>query len=136
MLDVKKLFTKILTAIKDTGWTDVTLTSDFTTYSTATPPVNVLRYRKIGKLVELNGAIKPTRAITGGGDSVTIGTLPTGYRPSSSVQAICQGSSRAVWLLVIGTGGGVTFSRYRDETGYVDTTNGTWLPIHVTFMID
>lgn len=120
----------------DSDWQSVTFTSDFANYSTATPPANPLQYRRVGKIVELTGAAKPTRVITGSADTVTICTLPSGYRPAQTVYEICHGSGTDTWLLTISAAGNVMFSRYERDKSYYDTTANTWLPIHAVFFTD
>lgn len=95
-----------------------------------------IQYRKIGKIVEVRGVVKPTKIITGSADNHTIFTLAEGYRPSEYIYERCQGSGSYSWLLSITTGGIVRFSRYNDGTKYVDASTSSWLPFHVTFFVD
>lgn len=95
-----------------------------------------IQYRKIGKIVEIRGVVKPTKAIPGSSDNHTIFTLMEGYRPSKYIYEVCQGTGACSWLLSITTGGVVRFARYNDGTKFVDTTVSTWLPFHVTFFVD
>ena len=117
------------------GWIYPTLTSSFTMYGEDSA-ANLPRYRKDGRMVEVRGIVTPTSTITGGDDFVTIFTLPNGYRPSSPIYVICQGSGNCVWLLRVGSNGDVGFSRYRkfgSTTTYVDAPVNTWLPFQVTY---
>lgn len=120
----------------DSGWQSVTFTSDFANYSSANPPGTPVRYRRIGKRVELTGTARPTRTITGSADHVTMFTLASGFRPPNTVYGVMHGSTRNIWLITINTNGTVTFSRYGGYDAYVDVTNTTWLPIHISFFID
>lgn len=113
------------------GWIEFPLAGDFVEYGSSHTPV----YRKVGNLVELSGSIKPSAEIAGSSDKVTIGTLPSGYRPKVQIGVVCQGSSRAVWLLDITSNGVVSFSRYRDETGYITASTSVWLNFHVMFFV-
>lgn len=116
----------------DSGWIRPELTSDFSDYSSA----QYARYRKIGNIVQVSGAVQPTVSIEGGIDSITMFTLPDGYRPSVNNTFICQGSGSAIWLLAISQDGVVTFSRYRNETGYINATTDAWLTFSATYFVD
>lgn len=120
--------------VNDSGWITPTLTSDFTFYADNS---NALKYRKIGKMVEIRGAVKPTKTITGDSTQHLIFTLPEGFRPSFySVDILCQGSNYNSWLCEIKTDGNVYFSRYRDLANYYNVSSAHWLPIHATFFVD
>ena len=118
---------------EDSGWQTASLTGDFKAYqdnSKYTP-----RYRKIGKVVEIEGVVSPTKTLTGSGTQVTIFTLPTDFMPSESRYAVCQGSGINRWVLQVNTNGTVTFSRY-GKADYTDINAGDWLPFNITYMID
>ena len=54
------------------------------------------RYRKWGNVVNFKGAFKPTAEVAAGG-SLTLGTLPTDYRPTGQkIDVLCQGSGSNV----------------------------------------
>lgn len=118
--------------IHDSGWITATLTSNFTYYGSDTVP----KYRKVGKMVEVIGAVKSKSAIAGSTTQYTIFTLPQGYRPSTPIVGICQGSGTNIWTLRIDTNGVVSFERYRSGTSYAATSTSTWLPFHVMFFVD
>ena len=116
----------------DSGWQTLTLGSDFAAYSSTTIP----KYRKVGKVVEVCGVLKPTATITGSATQYTIATLPAGFRPTSSqVTLVCQGSGQSVWTLTIPTTGVMTFSRYRSGATLTDATTDAWLPFQATFTV-
>lgn len=116
------------------GWIYPTLGSEFIMYG-ASEADNKTRYRKEGRLVELRGIVKPVADIAGGTENHTICTLQDGYRPSSPIYLLCQGSSNCSWLLKIGTDGDVGFSRYRNGDATATAAAGTWLPFQATFFI-
>lgn len=116
------------------GWIYPTLGSEFTMYGTSEAD-NKTKYRKDGRLVELRGIVKPVADIAGGTANHTICTLQDGYRPSSPIYLLCQGSSNCSWLLKIGTDGDVGFSRYRNGDATATAAAGTWLPFQATFFI-
>lgn len=124
--------TKILDYCTDSGWKTLTLSSNFVTYSSNTVP----SYRKVGKVVEIVGAVKPATTLANGTTEYTIGTLPAGYRPTKNqVTLICSGSGRAIWLLSITTSGQVIFSRYRIGDTFIDAPTDAWLPFQATFTV-
>lgn len=79
--------TRVFTDTKptDSGW------QTLATPSTAT--TSTIKYRKYNKLVEVRGTVTSS---TGGG-GITCGTLPSGYRPSTSVRAACVSASGDIY---------------------------------------
>ena len=128
------------------GWFNANLADTnaniFTNYGTA----DAARYRRVGNVVELRGVITPLSDIAYTSSNISteyrMFLLPPGYRPTSSVYAICQGSGTATWMLHVATSGWVTFGRYRLGDAWatakapVDNTNGAWLPFQCTFLVD
>lgn len=114
------------------GWIYPTLSSNFAMYGTSETD-NKPRYRKDGRLVEVRGIVTPTSDIAGGTTNYPIFTLPDGYRPSSPIYLVCQGSGNCSWLLRVTTGGEVGFSRYRNGDATTTAAAGAWLPFQVTF---
>lgn len=116
------------------GWIKPTIGSDFAVYASdgvsSTPAC-----RKDGRTVEVRGIVKPTVDIPGGTDMHTIFTLPVGYRPSSPIYVVCQGSGNCTWLLRVNTSGTVDFSRYRNGETTMTASAGAWLPFQVTFLV-
>lgn len=121
------------TEVQDSGWKTASIdTNSFVLYNTS----ENVKYRKIGKMVEVNGVVKPKSAIAGSTFNYTIFTLPTGYRPHRQVSYLCQGSGSNSWLFTITAAGDVRFSRYNNGSAYVEAGTGTWLPFNATFFID
>jgi hypothetical protein len=118
----------------DSGWKLATLKDSFVVYDTSSIEP---RYRKIGKIVEIQGAVKPTSALVGSNDEVIIFNLPLGFRPNVSgrITNLCQGSDKNTWLLSINSNGNVTFSRY-GTTANTSASTSTWLPFQAMFTID
>ena len=121
------------------GWIYPSLSEEFTMYGSDTTN-NAVRYRKDGRTVEIRGAVTPTTAITGSDAYHTIFSLPVGYRPSSMIYLLCQGSGTAVWMLRINPNGDVSFARYRrgdawDTADVNDTNTGAWLPFQATYLV-
>lgn len=105
----------------------------FTMYGTSTS-ANRIRYRKDGRIVEARGIVTPIENIAGSTDIYPIFVLPDGYRPSSPIYMVCQGSGACSWLLRVNTDGEVGFSRYRSGEGMINCPAETWLPFQVTFI--
>lgn len=114
------------------GWLYPTLTSSFSIYGSTAD--NQPRYRKDGRMVEVRGIVTPTSDIAYSNDIISIFTLPEGYRPSSPIYVVCQGSGNCVWLLQVTSGGEVGFSMYRNGNTNTTATAGVWLPFQVTFL--
>ena len=116
------------------GWQTATLTSTFVKYDGNDD--NIPQYKKIGKLVEVRGAVSPKATIEGSTDAYTIFTLPEGYRPAKQVSILSPGSGMNQWLLTITASGLVRFARYNNGAGYVNATTTTWLPFHAMYFVD
>ena len=114
----------------NTSSIDLPLNSDVKAYSASSPP----QIHKAGKVVHVVGAVKPSSQIAAGG-SFTIATLPTGYRPITEIQAICQGSNYAVWLCNINPNGTMGGQRYRTGDTSTAITTSSWLPFSITFVV-
>lgn len=100
--------------MQDSGWEIGTLSSSFVAVDGNS--ANTPEYRKIGKTVYIRGKVSPRAALAGSASSVTIFSLPEGYRPSKAETLVCQGTGKSTWLLQIFAGGTVTFSRYGTNT--------------------
>lgn len=114
----------------DSGWINATLTSDFTLYNSN----SVVQYRKIGKVVSIQGTVKPTAEIAANANT-TIFTLPEEYRPSYEQNIVCQGSGVNKWLLTIRPSGTALCERYGTDSRIPIPTTA-WLPFNATFMVD
>lgn len=126
---------KILTTASDTGWITATLTDGFKYYGTS--PGNTPKYRKIGNMVEINGAVSPTSDIAGSITKHEIFTLPEGFRPTGySRNYIMQGSGTNIWCLSVATNGKVSMERYRSGDTYSTANTSAWLPFNATFFVD
>lgn len=124
----------------DSGWKTPSISSSLSIYGSDS--YNAIKYRKVGKVVDICGAVSPASTSTlANGEAVTVFTLPQAYRPSYTRTYVCHGSDRDVFMVQVQSGGDVTISRYRSATSTsnayptsVATTN--WLPISVTFTVD
>lgn len=116
----------------DTGWQTLTISnSKFAHYDTG----QILKIRKVGKIVELNGSLKNTASITLNATEVNVTTIPTEYRPTGYTFGLMQGSQTSVFLVTINTSGALNVSRYRNSTTYSSVASGSWFPIHLTWIV-
>lgn len=92
----------LTTALTDSGWIDLPLTTGITAYSDAQKP----RYRKIGNEVFLSGVYKGVE-----GENVTIATLPSGYRPTKKIIVACASVGQIFSKLSIETNGEIIYNR-------------------------
>lgn len=118
--------------LSDTGWITPTLNSAFTHYADN----QQVQYRRVGQVVQIRGAAKPTAQIAAGG-SATIFTLPLGFRPSRRVNSLEQGSDRSIWLMNIDPDtGNVLFERYRNGDTAAAATTSFWMNTNMTFLVE
>ena len=127
---------KTETDSQDSGWIDATslLNSRFANYDTDAP----IKYRKVGKLVSVQGALTPTQAMTGSDTQQTMITLPEDYRPDRFTSCLSNGSGNSTWYCGVSTSGNITFGRFRDATmtnkyQYATANPGEWLRVNISF---
>ena len=111
------------TTLTDSGWQEpTTLPSGVKSSS--------IRYRKQGKIVSVTGYVQFSEAQT----TITILTLPTGYRPPAKIQQFnaADSSAQASFLTKIDTDGKVGF--FGKTQGFF--TTATEYYIHCTFFVD
>jgi len=121
---------------EDTGWVNCTYGSGFSRYSTSHPDLQV---RKVGKIVYMRGQVKRTGSVTPTGDTSTkLGTVPSGYRPASTIiTAKLQGSATNSFILRIDPDGAIYISRYNSggvTQGAIG--DGAWLNCYWSWLID
>ena len=130
MVDIDSIVNEKIAA-QNGDWIYPTLLSPFETYPVDGADV---KYRKIGKIVFIHGAVQNTEEIEKG-NVTTIFTLPTGYRPSgTNIQMLSQGSTMNKWLLSVSINGNVSVQRY-GTTEDSNIPTGTWLPIDVCYSL-
>ena len=83
----------------------------------------------------IEGVVSPAKTLTSSATSVTMFTLPVGYRPDTVKYLVCHGSIKNIWLLTVSTTGAVSVARY-GTTGFTDMTTSAWLPFNFEFVID
>lgn len=120
--------------LTDSGWVNCPLAvTGNTTYPTS---ASVIRVRKYGKMVKLEGWVKYAKAFNNGHN---VATIPDGYRPESSMELIgvpSAGSGTEVYFYVgIGTGGHIGFSP-ADSAGSATFNPGQSYNFQATYFID
>ena len=106
----------------DSGWQKPTFASGVKSSS--------IRYRKQGKIVSVTGYVQFSTAQT----TITVFTLPTGYRPPAKIQQFnaVDSSAQASFLTKIDTDGKVGF--FGKTQGFFTTATEYYM--HCTFFVD
>ena len=115
----------------DSTWTALTVNSNFYNYTENNDTLLPLQYRKIGNVIEIIGIVGINADLTVG--QWTIGTLPTGCRPSKEISFLCGlYNNNNIWTCIIKTNGDITFNNLRDISSsvtlnvtYTDDSTGT-----------
>lgn len=92
----------------DTGWVDCTYASGFKTYDGYTG----LQVRRVGKVVQLRGHATNTAAVTAATSAIAIATIPEGFRPSTTISHMCQGSGYNSFVATVTANGTLGMGRY------------------------
>ena len=116
----------------DTDWIYPTISGGFAEYTSGWRP----RYRKIGKWVEICGAVRPSKNLSVGQDPITIFTMPEGFRPPVQIPQLCQGSLRSIWYFEVSNNGDVTVSRSRSSFNSYDIADtDAWFPFNTMYFV-
>lgn len=113
----------------ETAWTAVTLKSGISAGSYGTP-----QYKKIGNQVFLRGSYQGTKV---SGTTLILGTLPSGFRPSTNIYTFCCLSWQRVGRIYVSSSGDIGF-----EWAYTLSSNTewagdfSWLSFQLSFWID
>lgn len=132
-LNITSIDAMFTIANEDSGWQEVTLSSEFVHYADS----QKLECRKIGKTVEISGAVKAVNTLIMHDltNSYNIGSVPVNFAPKREKQFICHGSGLALWLLRIDETGNLNLSRYRNENGLQNITSSIWLSTEASYFI-
>lgn len=118
---------------EDTGWKDVTFKSGFSHYFDSNN--YKVRYRRVGKVVELRGSVKNSNQLTANTDYVMATITDTTCRPDGWITYVQQGSGINRLLITINADGEIIVNRY-GTTAYSNIPSGSWLNVHTTFLVD
>lgn len=123
---------------RDTGWLEVTtFYNGCGHYNTGNNGYDKLKVRKIGKIVQIAGAVRNNYAISDSkGNKVTLFRLPDAIpMPSSwSNNALMQGSGKNSWMMSFNDRV-VELSRY-GTTGFIQVPAGSWLNCFYTYFTE
>lgn len=118
---------------EDTGWKDVTYSSGYSAYSSS----EAVRYRRIGKVVHLEGAFKNTNALTSSNTEVKFASISDSTcRPSKTQITLQQGSGANKFSLVIATNGDLKWVRYGTTVTNTSISSGSWFNCFATWFVD
>ena len=119
--------------ISDSGWQNVVFESGFQNYDANHP----VRYRRIGKIVHLEGIIKNSSAFTPGTSEQKVAFINDVYcRPSYPQYALMQGTDGNKFLLAINTNGNISIARYGTTAATTQVGAGAWLHCYASWIID
>lgn len=118
--------------IEDTGWKDLEILDGFVNHSEK----DKAQYRRIGKTVQIRGALKNTSAYTPAydGDKIAQITDKTCY-PSQRVTTLQQGTGANKMMVRIDTDGTIVVGRY-GTSGVGQINANSWLNIQTMYFID
>lgn len=117
-------------SLSDSGWLDLPLESGWVAYNAAQTP----KYRKVGGVVQVVGAVKPTANKAVEVSIVAVGTLPVGFRPSYRTLTLNPASGSNRVTVSAEPSGTVAVSRYGTGSGFVTVATSHWVPITITFL--
>ena len=119
--------------ISDSGWQNVSLKDGFAIANNSHP----VRYRRIGKIVHLEGVIKNTEAITPSTTARVMGTIDDPYcRPQYEQYAIMQGVDASKFFLNILNTGQIGLSRHGTTATNTQIPANSWLYINATWIVE
>ena len=103
---------------------------------------DIMKIRKQGNVVNILGAYRNTAQLNidpYGTNSYLMTTVPEGFRPPFTVNAICQGSGDSIWLCILDPNGNLYLSRYRVTSNTTTASTlaaGAWFPINITYITE
>lgn len=133
---VLQKITNLNEKIKMPEWTDIkeTLTDDFILQQSDS---GVLRIRKTGSIVFLEGVLSPVEQLEFSDDK-TMFVLPEEYRPSRSVYATFTNGSASnilTWNLKIFSNGNANINLIRNSGIMTYVAAGTWITFNLAYSV-
>ena len=130
--DKEEVAEMISEANEDTGWQDLQMEEGYDHHNEN----DKAQFRRIGKIVQIRGAIKNSSAFTPQHDGSKIATITDeSCFPSQRIITVQQGTNANKLLLNIGTDGSVNVGRYgTNSSGTVPV--GNWLNVQVMYFVD
>lgn len=116
----------------ESPWVNLTLNAtQFNLYNDSSTP----RFKAVGGMVSIIGAVTPKTDIPGSSTIYTIASgIPAKYRPPITLNFLCQGTNMNRWLCQVTSSGEVTFSRY-GMTSYATCAVSNWLPFALSYAV-
>lgn len=117
--------------ISDTGWQEVVFESGYVKYG------DPVRYRRIGKVVHIEGIIKNTSAFTPSETAQKVATISDIYcRPQYTQYGLMQGTGANKFLLSIQPNGNIGIARYGTTATSTQIGANSWLHCNLTWMVE
>lgn len=118
--------------IEDTGWKDLEILDGFVNHSEK----DKAQYRRIGKTIQIRGALKNTSAYTPAYDGDKIAQLPdkTCY-PSQRITTLQQGTGANTMMVRVDPDGAIVVGRY-GTSGVGQINANSWLNIQTMYFVD
>jgi hypothetical protein len=104
-----------IAALKPTAWTAITLSNGWTNYGGAYPTAAVIRQ---GNFCTMRGMLSPGTLTLG----TVVGTIPVGFRPPGTVEAIVYTYAARVWFAQIAIRSDGTFTLNTDPASTLGST--------------
>lgn len=119
----------------DTGWINIPFNGfSFKAYDSG----NGLKYRAIGKIINIRGTLTTISNLTmtdGSEVPLIMGTLPSGALPHEGVATLHNGSGKAIFMTQVNADGTINIGRYREGNTYPSTLpSKVWLPINIMYI--
>jgi hypothetical protein len=101
-------------------------------------PTMPIKIRKIGKIVEINGACNPAidDGILGDGNWIDMATLPSEYKPSANICVGQLGKPGCNWRGLVQTNSTLRASGHMSGENYVPATTTHTLYVHIVYTVD
>ena len=115
---------------EDSGWIPLRLNDGVSAGSYGGR--SVPSYRKIGNRVFMEGSV----VVTPGSSSVTIATLPAGYRPRVVIHKLTEVAGKRIGRIMVGAGGTVNVEWVLNVTDGSSVMEGAWVAVKMDFFID
>ena len=122
--------TNVLDFISDSGWKSPSIGSNFKTHSD-----NPLKYRKVGKVVNISGAVKPSKTLTMSEDTwYDVFTIDSGWDPvNGTIYLIGQGSNDKIFTYRF-SGTKFQLGRYRSGSTYSNASTDSAFYFNMTYI--
>lgn len=119
--------------ISDIGWQHVVFEDGFNDYGSDSP----VRYRRIGKVVHLEGIIKNSTAFTPNTTAKKVAIIDDLYcRPNTTQYALMQGTDANKFLLSVSPNGMIGIARYGTNVANTQITANSWLHCFLTWIVE